>query len=130
MLSLNLFDHLNVFNKHEKLIKPFYDYVTKQYFNDQFYKTIYNNTIKLWKRRIIKSSIKNASILLPVSETLIKVENLYNGNNIERYQGLNSFFTIDKLKFFGTASLTNMLDKMPTNQSLYPYSFGLRFSKF
>ena len=37
---------------------------------------------------------------------------------------------IDKLKFFGTASLTNMLDKMPTNQSLYPYSFGLRFSKF
>jgi len=37
---------------------------------------------------------------------------------------------IDNLKFFGTASLTNMLDKMPTNQSLYPYSFGLRFSKF
>jgi len=37
---------------------------------------------------------------------------------------------IDKLKFFGTASLQNMLDKMPTNQSLYPYSFGLRFSKF
>tara|TARA_Y100000385_G_scaffold249416_1_gene270758 strand:+ start:583 stop:1641 length:1059 start_codon:yes stop_codon:yes gene_type:complete len=50
-------------------------------------------------KRIIKSSIKNASILLPVSETLIKVENLYNGNNIERYQGLNSFFKIDKLKF-------------------------------
>lgn len=37
---------------------------------------------------------------------------------------------IDKLNFFGTASLTNMLDKMSTNQSLYPYSFGLRFSKF
>jgi hypothetical protein len=37
---------------------------------------------------------------------------------------------VDKLKFFGTASLQNMLDKMPTNQSLYPYSFGLRFSKF
>jgi len=37
---------------------------------------------------------------------------------------------IDKLKFFGTASLQNMLDKMSTNQSLYPYSFGLRFSKF
>jgi hypothetical protein len=37
---------------------------------------------------------------------------------------------IDKLKFFGTASLQNMLDKMNTNQSLYPYSFGLRFSKF
>ena len=36
----------------------------------------------------------------------------------------------DKLNFFGTASLTNMLDKMSTNQSLYPYSFGLRFSKF
>ncbi len=35
---------------------------------------------------------------------------------------------IDKLKFFGTASLQNMLDKMNTNQSLYPYSFGLRFS--
>jgi len=50
-------------------------------------------------KRIIKSSIKNASILLPVSETLIKVENLYNGNNIERCQGLNSFFKLDKLKF-------------------------------
>lgn len=37
---------------------------------------------------------------------------------------------IDKLKFFGTASLQNMLVKMNTNQSLYPYSFGLRFSKF
>lgn len=37
---------------------------------------------------------------------------------------------IDKVKFFGTASLLNMLDKMPTNQSLYPYSFGLRFGKF
>jgi hypothetical protein len=37
---------------------------------------------------------------------------------------------IDKLKFFGTASLQNMLDKINTNQSLYPYSFGLRFSKF
>jgi hypothetical protein len=37
---------------------------------------------------------------------------------------------IDKLKFFGTASLQNILDKMNTNQSLYPYSFGLRFSKF
>lgn len=37
---------------------------------------------------------------------------------------------IDKLKFFGIASLQNMLDKMNTNQSLYPYSFGLRFSKF
>jgi len=49
-------------------------------------------------KRIIKSSIKNASILLPVSETLTKVENLYNGNNIERNQGLNSFFKLDKLK--------------------------------
>ena len=50
-------------------------------------------------KRIIKSSIKNASILLPVSETLTKVENLYNGHNIERNQGLNSFFKLDKLKF-------------------------------
>ena len=50
-------------------------------------------------KRIIKKSIKNASILLPVSETLIKVENLYNGNNIERNQGINSFFKMDKLKF-------------------------------
>lgn len=37
---------------------------------------------------------------------------------------------IDQLKFFGTASLQNMLDKTTTNQSFYPYSFGLRFSKF
>jgi glycosyltransferase involved in cell wall biosynthesis len=50
-------------------------------------------------KRIIKSSIKNASILLPVSETLIKVENLYNGFNAERFQGIKSFFYLKKLNF-------------------------------
>ena len=50
-------------------------------------------------KRIIKSSIKNASILLPVSETLIKIENLYNGDNTERNQGINSFFKIESLNF-------------------------------
>ena len=56
----------------------------------------------------------------------------YNAEVSLRDMRMASIFEIriDKLKFFGTASLTNMLDKMPTNQSLYPYSFGLRFSKF
>ena len=80
-------------------------------------------------KRIIKSSIKNASILLPVSETLIKVENLYNGNNIERYQGLNSFFKIDKLKF---KTIYNGIDsnfwKPNSNIKKKKYSFIAVFS--
>ena len=65
-----------------------------------------------------------------ISRTLGKEK--YNGDFSLRDMRLASIFEvrIDKLKFFGTTSLTNMLDKMPTNQSLYPYSFGLRFSKF
>jgi len=55
----------------------------------------------------------------------------YHGNYSLRDVRLAGIFEIriDQLKFFGTASLQNMLDKMNTNQSLYPYSFGLRFSK-
>jgi hypothetical protein len=55
----------------------------------------------------------------------------YHGNYSLRDIRLAGVFEIriDQLKFFGTASLQNMLDKMNTNQSLYPYSFGLRFSK-
>lgn len=56
----------------------------------------------------------------------------YSGDFCLRDTRLAGIFEIkiDKLKFFATASLTNMLDKLPTNQSLYPYSFGLRISKF
>lgn len=55
----------------------------------------------------------------------------YHGNYSLKDVRLAGVFEIriDQLKFFGTASLQNMLDKMDTNQSLYPYSFGLRFSK-
>ena len=55
----------------------------------------------------------------------------YHGNYSLKDVRLAGVFEIriDQLKFFGTASLLNMLDKMDTNQSLYPYSFGLRFSK-
>lgn len=55
----------------------------------------------------------------------------YHGNYSLKDIRLAGIFEIkiDQLKFFGTASLQNMLDKMNTNQSLYPYSFGLRFSK-
>lgn len=55
----------------------------------------------------------------------------YHGNYSLRDVRLAGVFEIriDQLKFFGTASLQNMLDKMDTNQSLYPYSFGLRFGK-
>jgi hypothetical protein len=56
----------------------------------------------------------------------------YNGDFCFRDTRLAGIFEVrlDQFKFYGTASLTNMLDKMPTNQSLYPYSFGVRFSKF
>ena len=59
----------------------------------------YGDLRKSILKRIIKSSIKNASILLPVSKSLVKTENLYNGNNAEKNQGFDSFFKLDKLKF-------------------------------
>jgi len=37
---------------------------------------------------------------------------------------------IGDVKFYGTASLTNTIDKTTSNQSFYPYTFGIRFSKF
>ena len=37
---------------------------------------------------------------------------------------------IGDVKFYGTAPLTNIIDKGTTSQSFYPYTFGFRFSKF
>jgi hypothetical protein len=37
---------------------------------------------------------------------------------------------IGDVKFYGTAALTNTIDKTTSNQSFYPYTFGIRFSKF
>ena len=37
---------------------------------------------------------------------------------------------IGDVKFYGTAALTNIIDKETINQSFYPYAFGIRFSKF
>ena len=37
---------------------------------------------------------------------------------------------IGDVKFYGTAALTNIIDKGTTSQSFYPYTFGIRFSKF
>ena len=37
---------------------------------------------------------------------------------------------IGDVKFYGTAALTNTIDKGTINQSFYPYTFGIRFSKF
>jgi hypothetical protein len=37
---------------------------------------------------------------------------------------------IGDVKFYGTAAITNIIDKETSNQSFYPYTFGIRFSKF
>jgi hypothetical protein len=37
---------------------------------------------------------------------------------------------IGDVKFYGTTALTNIIDKGTSNQSFYPYTFGIRFSKF
>ena len=37
---------------------------------------------------------------------------------------------IGDVRFYGTAALTNTIDKTTSNQSFYPYTFGIRFSKF
>lgn len=37
---------------------------------------------------------------------------------------------IGNVKFYGTAALNNMIDKGTSTQSFYPYTFGIRFSKF
>jgi hypothetical protein len=37
---------------------------------------------------------------------------------------------IGDVKFYGTTALANIIDKGTSNQSFYPYTFGIRFSKF
>jgi len=37
---------------------------------------------------------------------------------------------IGDLKFYGSAALTSTIDKSASLQSMYPYTFGVRFSKF
>lgn len=37
---------------------------------------------------------------------------------------------IGNVKFYGTTALTNMIDQGTSNQSFYPYTFGIRFSRF
>ena len=73
---------------------------------------------------------------------LFKATNKQISNSLgkEKYESdftLNDFkisgvfeFGMGGINFFATSSLTNMLDKkIAINQSLYPYTFGLRFSK-
>ena len=59
----------------------------------------YGDLRKPLLKKIIKSSITNATILLPVSETLIKVRNTYDKESFESDQGINSFFKLDKLRY-------------------------------
>ncbi len=50
-------------------------------------------------KRIVNASIKNARLLLPVSESLIEIKNTYNGDNNESRQGIKSFFPSNDLNY-------------------------------
>ena len=56
----------------------------------------------------------------------------YDGDfNFNNYKMSGVFqIGIGDVKFYGTAALTNTIDKGTSNQSFYPYTFGIRFSKF
>ena len=64
-----------------------------------------------------------------ISEALGKKK--YDGDfNFNDYKMSGVFqIGIGDVKFYGTAALTNIIDKGTTSQSFYPYTFGLRFSK-
>jgi hypothetical protein len=65
-----------------------------------------------------------------ISEALGKKK--YDGDfNFSDYKMSGVFqIGIGDVKFYGTAALTNIIDKGTSNQSFYPYTFGIRFSKF
>ena len=65
-----------------------------------------------------------------ISESLGKKK--YDGDfNFNDYKMSGVFqIGIGDVKFYGTAALTNNIDKGTSNQSFYPYTFGIRFSKF
>ena len=65
-----------------------------------------------------------------ISESLGKKK--YDGDfNFNDYKMSGVFqIGIGDVKFYGTAALTNTIDKTTSNQSFYPYTFGVRFSKF
>jgi hypothetical protein len=65
-----------------------------------------------------------------ISESLGKKK--YDGDfNFNDYKMSGVFqIGIGDVKFYGTAPLTNIIDKGTTSQSFYPYTFGFRFSKF
>ena len=65
-----------------------------------------------------------------ISEALGKKK--YDGDfNFNDYKMSGVFqIGIGDVKFYGSAALTNTIDKGTSNQSFYPYTFGIRFSKF
>jgi len=65
-----------------------------------------------------------------ISEALGKKK--YDGDfNFNDYKMAGVFqIGIGDVKFYGTAALTNIIDNGTSNQSFYPYTFGVRFSKF
>ena len=65
-----------------------------------------------------------------INESLGKKK--YDGDfNFSDYR-MAGIFQVDigEVKFYGSASFTNTLDKTLTTQSFYPYTFGVRFSRF
>lgn len=59
----------------------------------------YGSFGKRYLKTFIKKSYTYTNLICPVSESLIKVENLYNGNNSEKHQGILSFIPQLKTPF-------------------------------
>jgi hypothetical protein len=65
-----------------------------------------------------------------ISDALGK-KKYYGDFNLNDYRMAGIFqLGIGDVKFYGSAALTNMLDKSTTNIGLFPYTFGIRLAKF
>ena len=99
-----------------------------------FQKTnVIDNTMKTAFSKIKINELKNKFLMLKnkqISDALGKKK--YEGDfNFSDYKMSGVFqIGIGDVKFYGTAALTNTIDKTTSNQSFYPYTFGIRFSKF
>jgi len=65
-----------------------------------------------------------------ISDALGK-KKYYGDFNLNDYRMAGIFqLGVGDVKFYGSAALTNMLDKSTTNIGLFPYTFGIRLAKF
>ena len=123
-----LLEGINMYKKHNKLIKSTFEYSTKQYFNSFIYKEIYHKSFEYWKSNIIASSIKyvNDKHLFMSLQNMITIGNSeyvykiypYNYNKIINNEKIAFLFGYDPnlreqiYALFGTLSNINYSENL------------------